>query len=62
MKTLSPERLRVPLLVCVQENGYAVLVDGTHRLIRLFVDGKPGFQAYIIPASVTARFRAGGNE
>ena len=62
MASLTPERLKVPLLVCVQENGLAVLVDGTHRLLRLHADGRAGFRAYIIPASVTARFRAGGNE
>ena len=57
VRTLSEERLRVPLLVAVQEDGRAVLVDGTHRLLALHARGRKGFRAYIIPASLVHRFR-----
>lgn len=55
---LTPRELRDPLLAVELSGGRGVLlVDGTHRLLRLHRDGATHFRVRVFPEGLAERFR-----
>lgn len=55
--TMPPERAAEPCLFFIDENGNERILDGSHRLARAVVDGKPSHPAWLFSASDSALFR-----
>lgn len=54
---LDEERLRVPLLGIMWDDGTTVLMDGNHRMIRKYRDNDPTYGLVLFPLSMREMFR-----
>jgi hypothetical protein len=57
---LTPEDLEVPATVLIMSNGQTLLVDGTHRIHRLYRDGHRRSDCRVVPPQVWASFLISG--
>lgn len=57
VEQLTDERLAVPVLGMLWDDGTTVLIDGTHRMIRKYRDKVPTIEMILFPLELRERFR-----